>query len=445
MNLAETIKSLYKDKFNLKENNIVLSKVNSLMIAILLTSNFIAMMIASLGIIENGVLPVLFVGVIITSYSLFFLMKNKKAHIKNIFQIDLSSMLLLFIIIFFIISIFYRGTNSYAVEYFINFIAYGIIPFLLTRLPYNGYLIIKYTMNISIIFLINPNKFIDYVSLNTAIERIGMGESYAILPGVASAIIYLFLYKDNIKNKLNFVNIIGYFVNGYLLILLITKGTRGAVLSIIILIFFLLYIILSKKMNKLINGKIKYLNIIILSVLIILLTLCIIYLKNILIWLYDTLQTVGIELAVVLKSYNLLQEQGIIGILNGRDVVYNNAIEMISKNPIIGSGAGSYADLYNGAYPHNLLLHLYVEGGIILTTPFIIILLFILVFLAAPWYEDKQLNEKRLLILMLFIISIPRLMLSTYLWEIQAYWILIYSFLSLNLKQILINNQKPTL
>src|SRR5699024_8667549 len=81
-------------------------------------------------------------------------------------------------------------------------------------------------------------------------------------------------------------------------------------------------------------------------------------------------------------------------------------------------------------YPHNLLLHLLVEGGLLLTIPFILILMVGLWLIIKSWNQCSKMNHYRYLILLVFIISVPRLILSSYFCRDQAFWMLI--FLSLN-------------
>src|SRR5699024_3986187 len=93
--------------------------------------------------------------------------------------------------------------------------------------------------------------------------------------------------------------------------------------------------------------------------------------------LYNFLYERGIEVAAIIKTINMIERAGITGILNARDIVYERAFDMFASAPFFGNVVGSYGDKYINSftYPHNLILQLLVEGGIILTLPFIFILI----------------------------------------------------------------------
>src|SRR5699024_6150463 len=95
--------------------------VNSLIIAIFLTSSFIARIFASLGIVEEGLLPVIILGAPIVSYMIAFFYNQK-------LKINGSIILLIcFIFIFLFISVLIGGVDSFAFQYLVDFIAYGLI------------------------------------------------------------------------------------------------------------------------------------------------------------------------------------------------------------------------------------------------------------------------------------------------------------------------------
>lgn len=56
-----------------------------------------------------------------------------------------------------------------------------------------------------------------------------------------------------------------------------------------------------------------------------------------------------------------------------RVAVYNKAIALISDSPLVGYGVGSTADFFNGTYPHNIFLDVFINGGILLLIPFFFI------------------------------------------------------------------------
>ena len=54
----------------------------------------------------------------------------------------------------------------------------------------------------------------------------------------------------------------------------------------------------------------------------------------------------GIEVSTIVKTYELLASRGTIGILNERDQIYRNSIELFLQSPILGHGIEHKLDIY---------------------------------------------------------------------------------------------------
>ncbi|GGN66881.1 O-antigen ligase family protein [Oceanobacillus indicireducens] len=396
-------------------NNNVLENVNSLMIAIILTSGMIARMIAAVGIFSEGMVPVLFIIALIVSYTIVIMTKTKVSFEKN------SVIFIYIIILAFLLSFLFRGIDSYTYVYFIEFIFYGIITYLLSRVKYSPSLVIYFTMLIGNIILINPLAFKDYISRGYFYDFVSMDATYAILPSIVATIIYFMFIKKKGNLLINFITLLS---NGYLLYILLFEGTRGAIVAILLLLIIIAYILLSRKMK--INMGTGSFYSFFMAILFVGITIAAINIQKVLLWIESLLRSYDIEIAAITKTINMVERDGLLGILNARDRVYERGYELFSESPIWGHGIGSYADIYYGTYPHNLFLHLLVEGGLILTIPFTLIIIITLWILLKSWVKEDILNEKRIFILFLSIVCIPRLMLSSYLWKEQALWLLIF-------------------
>ncbi len=57
----------------------------------------------------------------------------------------------------------------------------------------------------------------------------------------------------------------------------------------------------------------------------------------------------------------------------GRDSLYSNAWDLIQANPVIGYGLGGYYGEVLSFYPHNILLQLWLDGGVLLVLNFLIL------------------------------------------------------------------------
>jgi len=60
----------------------------------------------------------------------------------------------------------------------------------------------------------------------------------------------------------------------------------------------------------------------------------------------------------------LFRDNGELLYSSGRNILFRHAIELGSTRPIFGNGLDSFAALGFGVYPHNLILELFVEGGL---------------------------------------------------------------------------------
>ncbi len=66
---------------------------------------------------------------------------------------------------------------------------------------------------------------------------------------------------------------------------------------------------------------------------------------------------------------------------SGRDIIYFDAIEMIKEKPLFGHGIDSFTLSTGHVYPHNLLLEMMVEIGLIGALIFIVFLLYSILFI----------------------------------------------------------------
>ena len=92
-------------------------------------------------------------------------------------------------------------------------------------------------------------------------------------------------------------------------------------------------------------------------------------------------------------------------------------ISVIIENPFLVRGIASDRVWLN-TYPHNLVLELLYQGGVILATPFILLIIF---YVFRTFYSTK--NEKNMLRFIFFCASIPQLMVSSSLWLSYSFWV----------------------
>ena len=63
---------------------------------------------------------------------------------------------------------------------------------------------------------------------------------------------------------------------------------------------------------------------------------------------------------------------------SSRDIIYENSLSVITESPIIGYGLNAYSSVVGGTffYPHNIILEILIDSGLIGLIPLLIILLF---------------------------------------------------------------------
>lgn len=386
-----------------------LCKINSCMIAFVLMAEYIAIILGSLFHLTN-ILPIIFVTAVTISYvSAFFAGFALRINI-NVLLFYVYS---LFLIAF---SMFFNGAGT-NITYLSDFLSYGMIGFLLLILPYEPRIILRFISCSAIAYLIFPSQILEFISTDTATYgQINMFSSYAISTIIVSSIIYLFFYTKSFK----WFDIIVYIANLSLLFLVLLQGSRGAVIELFVLFLFIWWKKSgSNDMRKDFLKKYLFLAGILFTGIVIITNYALL-LKMI----YESLRSMGISISLINKSYTLIASQGsVFGVLNGRDTVFANALSLFVKSPVFGTGAGSFGDAF-GTWPHNLILQLLSELGILFSIPFLYVIGRGIFAILRQW-KFAESKDAGIMLLFLFSISIPRLMLSAYFWKEQSFWMFI--------------------
>ena len=108
---------------------------------------------------------------------------------------------------------------------------------------------------------------------------------------------------------------------------------------------------------------------------------------------------------------------------SGRDIIYENTIDLIKQSPILGYGLYGFWDV--SGYPHNIILEVLLNGGIIYLVFFIwvAIMFFKKLFLMIKFDEQKR------VLLILLIYPLTMLMFSgTYMITTELWFVLAFVF-----------------
>lgn len=358
-------------------------------------------MIPLLNLILSRVFSISNPGIIFASIvSVLFLwgvfQKTIKFYTKGLF-------VLLIIMLSFIYSYFIVSDMSLLTTTLVDFIYYGALSFLI------GFSQVNIKRIIELIIIVSMCTILDYKLFIEVIPQLGylpMNYSYAFLPSIISTILYVMYFKKD----LNIILILGCFFNILLLYVVIIDGTRGALLAL--LIFAIVMITNYFKNNK------QHIRIITLISIMIVSLVVLINFENILKETYLFLEDIGLEFNLFTKSYNKLLQDNL---LNNRDILYTNSINGFFKSPIFGNGISEFEYIY-GIYPHNFVLQIMNESGVIVL---IVILLPIIKSFSKVYTEGKVDQNRYLLWVLLMVISIPRITFSTnYLYQ-GSFWLLL--------------------
>jgi O-antigen ligase len=233
-----------------------------------------------------------------------------------------------------------------------------------------------------------------------------MSFSYNSLPGVFASILLLVFYRK----RLNLIVKAGIVFNIYMLFIIFINGTRGAAVAIVV---FLLFFVVKKQSSS--GQKTRFF---VLFASIAFFSIVAISFDNIIAILHEFSETLGININLIEKTFIKNLEDNA---LNNRLPIYLNAINGIIKSPIWGHGIASF-DLKYGGYPHNVMLQLMYEGGIILAIPILAPIIYGFYKILKSQTNSLELN---ILFILLFSLAIPRLIFSTNVWYRESFWLLL--------------------
>lgn len=313
-----------------------------------------------------------------------------------------------------IVVVLYLLTNlftTYSELELVQFISYTVLAILIPSVfEINGKLFLRASMTYSIFGIFYIEKIFHIT--NVANQTIGMGISYAFLPTIIAATVYLMLYvkEDQGREKTFFLFVI--LINVFYFFKIIQYGSRGPVFSILLCIFFLICFKYKVAKGRIAPVGIKF---ILLGIGVILVLANI---STVLGTVQMLLNAQDIHIHTIDKIIRLSSSSE--GISNGRTVIYRSVLEEIAKNPLLGYGMSTSMHNIGINYPHNFILQMIYDGGIFLTVP-------ILGFAIAGLLKILRhcnLSEYAVVVAMFFM-SVPGAMVSGDLWENNRLWLVI--------------------
>lgn len=356
---------------------------NSLLLVLFIFANVITLPIVRIS--NNTIFFWLFIISIIV-YSLYI----NKSKFKFKFAIIFIISTIIFLINALLVSFTDRVINDY-----LMFFRYAILSLFFTMFINDYKSFIKYWYKVSIIGLFILNIYIDYYRSTNGYMDYGIGMTYCFI-GFST-----YLYSNLCKYK--FQKLVTLLLLIFSFIRILIEGNRS---SLIVCVLVLLFYEINKfrKSHSLRNlARLMFGGSALLYF--------IINIKNILILVNGYMNSIGVYSYSITRYINMLSG-GLASLVSesaGRDVIARQAIDLIGKSNLMPNGIGYFSFATGIVYPHNIILEIAIDFGIIGIISLIIITLLIL---RKKIYIGKKDKLYKYIVAMIFIYSLTRLMFS---------------------------------
>lgn len=305
--------------------------------------------------------------------------------------------------------IWYAFTETFIATPSVNALFFGI--FMVSAFLIPGIIRID-TRTFLLTLIILPSfgvLFLDKIFFNEILETgvVSMGTCYAFLIPTLGNLVYLRFFYRKESMWMKIIMLFFAVINIYYLVQMTMFGSRGPVLCALLMLLSFFIIQINDKGNiSMRKGRTP-----IILVGIILITMSF---TAILHTLKDFLAAYDISLNVVDKFLRL-GESG--DMTNGREVISSMSWEGIINSPLWGNGTSQFLNNTGVVYPHNFILQLLYDGGIILTSFVMIPIIRMLVVKIKTVYKREF-----VCLLFMFFASVPGALFSGDLWNAGTLW-----------------------
>lgn len=227
---------------------------------------------------------------------------------------------------------------------------------------------------------------------------------YGMLPVVIFCYLDLIHYlprQDNVHNLNTYMDIA---IAGLGAIEILIYGARGSLLALI------LFLALERfAVNKFFSIK----NTLLISAGLITILM--------IVPILDMFEKVAKQIGIYSYSITKFKMQlsgGFVYAASGRDILYEKSIAKIKEHPLLG---GKIIMDESGTYAHNLFLQVAQDLGIV----FLILLIVFLIYVLYKIFSKKSTYNEKIILSILFAISIGRLLFSSTVWRRPEFWMLV--------------------
>lgn len=370
----------------------------------------------------NTILNSIVIGLILTALILYNLYLNHKISVK-------VAMLYGFAVIFLIISCSISNENAeYILENIIstnNIKNCLIIPlFFLTFKESKDASKILYKFSL---FMLIYYFLIYYLYFVNADIEGNFYDSYGMYFGFVSCLFWVFVLQHAFRYKVTS----DYIICIFMALMIISYGSRSVIIIMLSsVITFLFCYSDSQNLNR---------KVLISLLLLAIACICYLFFNQIIDFLIKILQ----NFSNLGRTLYFLKNSSKLSDLDGRDLIWSACVDEILENPFKIRGVGGAVQVIlkrtgTGWYPHNIILEIVLQFGIIIGT----FLLIELICSAIRTFCIKDQDEKYI-ILPFCIMSIITLMLSLTFWECLWFWTFMVLYLEFDSKdKYNINNER---
>lgn len=382
----------------IKNNNIVI--IQSLLVAFFGDIRCINWGLTQGGFVGEGVMSLLYIVVVafILLTSIFSL-KHVKSNLSKY-----SIFLPLYLIFYYALTYIFIVPPVVSVSFFMIFtIAAFLIPHV-TRV--DAKLMLKAMIIFPAFAILRMDSV--FASVVTWATRLPMDVSYGYLVPIAANIVFLEYYfkKESLINKI--IMLLFSIINLIFLLQIILYGSRGPMLCIVLLICFLWCVNHNLYQGVVVN-KARVRFIFMAGIFIV---LCFIPLLS---YLDNLLAGWGVEIDAISKMLYLQEADG--DISNGRNSLNQLAWNGICESPLWGNGLDQFDNKYPGeSYPHNFLLQIFYDGGVILG------MVLLPIFMNIRRFFKNASQQELAVFSTFFFASVPGALFSQDLWCIPILW-----------------------
>ena len=357
---------------------------------------------------EGGFMSLLYPAVVVCLFALCFFTKIKNEVVPSL----LSFSLVAFLIIFYLVTTTFVGSPRVSIAFFLLFVVVGLILPCFTIVD-GKYLLVSVMLWPSIAIFRLDQVFQMALSWK---DVISMDASYAFMTPVIASVVYLFCYyrNDNRWQKL-FMTIL-VLINAVFFLKLFQYGSRGPLFAILLTIVFFLSTKYSEyKEGIIINRKRIVVGLFFLLVLFFSMGFVIDV-------LFAFMGKFGISSSALEKIVRLSSEGNL---SNGRSNLQILALNGFWDNILFGNGLDRFDANTGLAYPHNFVIQILYDGGLLL---FYVLLIPVVVktFLN---YKRCSYNQYVVQTFLLFS-SVPYASFSQDIWENAVFWLFVGSLFS---------------